>query len=62
MARKTFRGGVHPPPHKELSSNRPILTAPLPNTVVIPLTQHLGAPNEPLVKVGDTVRVGQKIG
>ncbi|MGQ9778962.1 MAG: electron transport complex subunit RsxC [Bacillota bacterium] len=62
MRRKSFRGGVHPPQHKEPSCTRPILEAPLPNTVVISLTQHLGAPNEPLVKPGDTVRVGQKIG
>lgn len=37
------------------------MEAPLPPMVVLPLTQHIGAPNEPLVKVGDQVKVGQKI-
>ena len=34
----------------------------VPKVVIVPLQQHLGAPNEPLVKVGDKVEVGQKIG
>ncbi|MCL6613979.1 MAG: electron transport complex subunit RsxC [Firmicutes bacterium] len=62
VRRRSFRGGVHPPQNKAASCGRPILEAPLPATVVIPLTQHIGAPNEPLVTVGDTVKVGQKIG
>lgn len=35
---------------------------PLPQTVVIPMSQHMGAPCDCLVKKGDTVTVGQKIG
>ena len=35
---------------------------PLPERVTIPMLQHMGAPCDPLVKKGDTVLVGQKIG
>ena len=33
-----------------------------PKQVVIPMLQHIGAPCEPLVKPGDRVLVGEKIG
>lgn len=59
---KTFKGGVHPPYHKELASEKPITQAPVPAELVVPLDQHVGAPNEPLVSQGDRVQVGQKIG
>jgi len=59
---KTFVGGIHPPYNKELASGQPITAAPVPERVVIHLQQHIGAPNEPLVKPGDRVEVGQKIG
>jgi H+/Na+-translocating ferredoxin:NAD+ oxidoreductase subunit C len=59
---KTFRGGIHPPYNKELASGKAIKACPVPSEVVIPLQQHIGAPNEPLVKAGDHVDVGQKIG
>ncbi|MBC7230485.1 MAG: electron transport complex subunit RsxC [Actinobacteria bacterium] len=59
---KTFKGGIHPPYNKELASGKAIKRAPVPSRVVIPLQQHIGAPNEPLVKEGDRVEVGQKIG
>ncbi len=56
---KTFtKGGVHPPENK-LSANSPIRVLPLPKTVNIPLSQHLGAPAEPLVKKGDRVKTGE---
>lgn len=35
---------------------------PVPDRVVIPMIQHMGAPCTPLVKVKDTVTVGQRIG
>jgi electron transport complex protein RnfC len=35
---------------------------PVPDKVVIPMSQHMGAPCDPLVKVKDTVTVGQLIG
>jgi electron transport complex protein RnfC len=57
-----FRGGIHPPKRKEETKNRSIEIPPLPARVVIPLSQHLGAPAEPLVGKGDEVKVGQVIG
>ena len=58
---KTFpKGGVHPPENK-LSAGSPVETLPLPDTVVIPLSQHIGAPAAAKVKVGDKVKTGQLI-
>lgn len=59
---KTFKGGIHPPYNKELTKSKPIEKAILPKKVVIPMGMHIGAPSEPIVKVGDTVKKGQKIG
>jgi len=59
---KTFKGGIHPPYNKELASGKAIRQAPVPAEVLIPLQQHIGAPNEPLVNPGDRVELGQKIG
>lgn len=59
--RLTFKGGVHPPENKELAEHRAIEVLPLPEYVVIPVQQHLGAPAEPVVKVGDMVKTGDKI-
>ena len=57
-----FCGGVHPAGRKELSSGRTPIPAPIPTHVIIPLSQHIGAPAQPLVKVGERVKLGQKIG
>lgn len=58
---KTFRiGGVHPPENK-LSSGEKIQVLPVPQQVVIPLGQHIGAPATPVVQKGDTVKAGQLI-
>lgn len=62
MGLSTFERGVHPSYYKEQTSSRRIETAALPKTVIIPLQQHAGAPCEPLVKKGDAVAEGQKIG
>ncbi|MHC4883708.1 MAG: electron transport complex subunit RsxC [Planctomycetota bacterium] len=59
---KTFEGGVHPPDGKELSKGAAISDVPLPETLIIPLSQHIGAPAEAVVEVGDQVRRGQLIG
>lgn len=61
MAR-TFSGGIHPQYFRELTRDKPIKEAKLPGKVVIPLSQHTGAPAEPTVKVGDEVKVGTQIG
>ena len=60
--RITFRGGVHLPEEKDRTKELSIQSIPLPEKVVIPLSQHTGAICEPLVKVGDLVKKGQKIG
>ncbi len=62
MNLKTFDKGVHPKDHKELTANKAVRTAVLPKTVIIPLQQHIGPPCECLVKKGDIVTEGQKIG
>jgi electron transport complex protein RnfC len=58
---KTFKiGGVHPPGNK-LSAGKPIEDLPLPASVFIPLSQHIGSPAEPVVGRGDAVKTGQLI-
>lgn len=57
----TFRGGIHPPEFKELAEEKPIETMPFPKQVVIPLSQHTGAPAKPVVAVGDEVKAGTLI-
>jgi len=57
-----FKGGIHPPDSKALTKDRLIEPIPLPERVVIPLSQHIGAPAEPLVEKGDHVEKGQIIG
>lgn len=58
----TFKGGVHVKHNKEFTENKSIEIMEKQNTVYIPLQQHIGAPCESLVKPGDRVKVGQKIG
>ncbi len=62
MTVKTFNRGVFLPHYKKFSEDKPITTISLPNEVVIPLHQHTGAPCHAVVKVGDKVKTGQKIG
>ena len=59
---ENYYGGVHPVEGKEPTEAMPLVAFPAPETVVIPLSQHLGAPATACVAVGDTVKVGQKIG
>ncbi len=54
-------GGIHPAEHKALSNRTPIQPAPLPKQLIVPLAQHLGAPAEPCVQLGERVLKGQKI-
>lgn len=61
MRPKTFRKGIHPPGNKGRTSSLPIEVLPPVKQVVLPLSQHIGAPSEPLVSVGDEVLLGQKI-
>ena len=58
----TFHGGIHPPEEKTLSNQTAPLDAPLPAQLIIPLQQHIGAPAQPCVQVGERVLKGQCIG
>ena len=62
MGLLSFKGGIHPPHAKKSTEKKPVEQAVQPKIVVIPLQQHIGAPCEALVKAGDYVKVGQKIG
>ena len=57
-----FYGGVHPEENKEYTEHMALRKFPEPDTVIIPLSMHIGAPANPVVKAGDTVKVGQLIG
>ena len=63
MQALTFKRGVHPPDGKALSAEQPIqVILPKENSeLFFPMSQHIGAPCDPLVAVGDYVKVGQKI-
>ena len=54
--------GIHPSDEKGITSSLPIEGIKPPGKVVIPLSQHIGAPCEPLVKIGDMVKKYQKVG
>ena len=53
-------GGVHAP-HNKNTAHKESLVMPAPAMVALPMTQHIGAPCKPLVKVGDAVDLGQCI-
>ena len=58
----SFFGGIHPKENKRLAEDKPLQVFPEPDILVIPMAQHIGVPCKPLVKKGDTVTMGQKIG
>lgn len=60
--RKLFFGGVHPADKKELTSNKDVIPLQGSEYVEISMSQHIGIPCTPLVKPGDKVLMGQKIG
>ena len=57
----TFKGGVHPYDGKELSKDKPIRDYLPKGDLVYPLSQHIGAPAQAIVNVGDMVTEGQMI-
>jgi Na+-translocating ferredoxin:NAD+ oxidoreductase subunit C len=59
---RSFRGGVHPSDQKLHTAAKAIVLAPAPDKVIIPMRQHIGAPCDPTVAVGDVVKVGQIVG
>ena len=58
----SFFGGIHPRENKWYTCDKEIQIFPDPDILVIPMSQHIGAPCKPLVKKGDLVTAGQKIG
>ena len=60
--RFSFPGGTHPPQSKELTCESKIQQAPAVKQVAIMLSQHIGAACRPLVRKGNAVQAGQKIG
>ena len=58
----SFFGGIHPKENKFYAEAQPIQEFPEPDVLVVPMQQHIGAPCKPLVKKGDLVTMGQKIG
>ncbi len=62
MMLKTFKkGGVHPAEQKAITEGIAIECLPVPKKAVLPVSQHLGAPCNPCVKKGDTVKTGQLV-
>ena len=62
MSPLTFKGGIHPPDKKDLAKDSPVREAHIPQRVVIPLSQHVGAPCKPLVSIHQEVKKGELIG
>jgi electron transport complex protein RnfC len=58
---RTFRRGLKLHARKHATEGKPIEQIPVLKQVTIPINQHFGAPNKPLVNVGDSVIRGQKI-
>lgn len=56
-----LHGGLRLPSEKEASTSRDIVIAPIPDTLVIPITQHVGEPAHPIVSIGENVLKGQLI-
>lgn len=56
-----FRGGLHLPANKDISTATPLGQVPLPSRLVIPVHQHIGEPATPLVRPGERVLKGQRI-
>ena len=56
-----YYGGIHPSERKEFSEHLSLVKFPDPAVVVLPLSQHAGAPAEAIVQAGEQVKAGQKI-
>ena len=61
MGLLTFKGGIHPYDGKELSKDKPIEPLKPKKELAYLVSQHIGAPAQPVVKKGDSVLAGQKI-
>lgn len=61
MPKLGFKGGIHPTDHKAATNSVQAVRMPLPERLFVPVSQHLGAPCQPLVSRGDRVERGQII-
>ncbi len=61
MKLKTFRGGIHPDGHKDISKGQPVSSYLPDGDLVFPVNQHIGKPAKPIVAKGDPVLAGQII-
>ena len=61
MALLTFKGGIHPNDGKRLAKDKAIVEVKPKGELVYPVSQHIGAPANPIVSVGERVLKGQKI-
>ena len=57
----TLHGGLRLPGNKSESTSRPILDVPVPAQLVLPITQHVGDPAQPVVGIGERVLKGQLV-
>ena len=60
--RKTFAHGIHVPEFKDATCHAPIRRLPFAPTLIVPLSQHAGAPSVPIVREGQEVVRGEPIG
>ncbi len=56
-----LHGGLRLDAHKSASTAQPIIDIPVPDQLVLPLTQHVGDPAQPIVGIGEHVLRGQLI-
>jgi electron transport complex protein RnfC len=56
-----FPGGIHPPGQKTISNSQAIARLPLPDKLVVPLKQHIGANGQLIVEKGQQVLKGQAL-
>jgi electron transport complex protein RnfC len=56
-----LHGGLRLQAHKKISTSEAIRTAPLPEQLVLPITQHAGDPAQPVIAIGERVLKGQLI-
>jgi Na+-translocating ferredoxin:NAD+ oxidoreductase subunit C len=57
----SFAHGIHPPAHKALTAQIPIRRLAFPRELVLPLSQHIGAPSKAIVTKGQEVVRGEPI-
>lgn len=62
MKKVPFKSGIHPYEGKSLAKDEKIIEIRDAETMVFPMSQHIGAPAVPVVKIGDRVLMGMKIG